>query len=177
MLVARGTKKILDRADDPFRTTLRPPGCSATGTRTRCSGARSRLSVNARTLLPVLVPLAPAATVTARLPAAFAKIARRLDVEALTLEGELAAMAEQVLAKTSSRSVLGVMNEFARMADSYRWTEDHIDLAELSLWLAQRGSRIATEGPIGARPRSIPSSRPRSVGCARTTHARAITAA
>jgi hypothetical protein len=46
--------------------------------------------VNARTLLPVLVPLAPAATVTARLPAAFAKIARRLDVEALTLEGELA---------------------------------------------------------------------------------------
>ncbi len=103
MLVARGTKKILDRADDPFRTTLRPPGCSATGTRTRCSGARSRLSVNARTLLPVLVPLAPAATVTARLPAAFAKIARRLDVEALTLEGELAAMAEQVLAKTSSR--------------------------------------------------------------------------
>jgi len=50
----------------------------------------------------VLVPLAPAATVTARLPA-FAKIARRLDVEALTLEGELAAMAEQVLAKTSSR--------------------------------------------------------------------------
>jgi len=95
--------------------------------------------VNARTLLPVLAPLAPAATVTARLPAAFAKIARRLDVEALTLEGELAAMAEQVLAKTSSRSVLGVMNEFARMADSYRWTEDHIDVAELSLWLAQRG--------------------------------------
>ncbi|TMK98767.1 MAG: hypothetical protein E6G40_07530 [Actinobacteria bacterium] len=69
--------------------------------------------MNARTLLPVLVPLAPAATVTARLPAAFAKIARRLDVEALTLEGELAAMPEQVLAKTSSRSVLGVMNEFA----------------------------------------------------------------
>ena len=133
--------------------------------------------MNARTLLPVLVPLAPAATVTARLPAAFAKIARRFDVEALTLEGELAAMAEQVLAKTSSRSVLGVMNEFARMADSYRWTEDHIDLAQLSLWLAQRGSRIATEGPIGARPRSIPSSRPRSVGCARTTHAGAITAA
>ena len=62
--------------------------------------------MNARTLLPVLVPLAPAATVTARLPAALAKIARRLDVEALTLEGELAAMAEQVLAKTSSRSVL-----------------------------------------------------------------------
>jgi hypothetical protein len=23
------------------------------------------------------------------------------------------------------------------MADSYRWTEGHIDLAELSLWLAQ----------------------------------------
>ena len=35
------------------------------------------------------------------------------NLEALTLEGELAAMAEQVLAKTSSRSVLGVMNEFA----------------------------------------------------------------
>ena len=63
-------------------------------------------------------------------------------------------MAEQVLAKTSSRSVLGVMNEFARMADSYRWTEDHIDLAELSLWLALNQSPIPDRCSACSRSRS-----------------------
>jgi hypothetical protein len=29
------------------------------------------------------------------------------------------------------------MNEFGHMADHYRWTNDVIDLVELSLWLAQ----------------------------------------
>ncbi|HVM09827.1 MAG TPA: hypothetical protein VM345_15270 [Acidimicrobiales bacterium] len=46
-------------------------------------------------------------------------------------------MSDYVIAKTASRRVLGVMNEFAAMADHYRWTEDEIDLVALSLWLAQ----------------------------------------
>ena len=33
------------------------------------------------------------------------------------------------------------MNEFAEMADHYRWTEDEIDLVELSLWPAQTPCR------------------------------------
>jgi hypothetical protein len=29
------------------------------------------------------------------------------------------------------------MNEFSHLADNYRWRNDIVDLAELSLWLAQ----------------------------------------
>jgi len=45
-------------------------------------------------------------------------------------------MATWALARTTSRSVLGVMNEFAHLADNYREPHDHVDLVELSLWLA-----------------------------------------
>ena len=46
-------------------------------------------------------------------------------------------MSEAVLARTASRSVLGVMNEFVHLADNCRWIEKSVDLVELSLWLAQ----------------------------------------
>jgi len=46
-------------------------------------------------------------------------------------------MAEHALAKTASRSVLGVMNECARMAEHYRSERGILDLVDLSLWLAQ----------------------------------------
>ena len=46
-------------------------------------------------------------------------------------------MEEKVLARTASRSVLGVMNEFGHLAYNYRWRHDDIDLLSLSLWLAQ----------------------------------------
>lgn len=42
-----------------------------------------------------------------------------------------------VLAKTASRSVLGVMNEFAHLANHYRNEHQTLDLTEVSLWLAQ----------------------------------------
>jgi hypothetical protein len=44
-----------------------------------------------------------------------------------SLDRELAGMAEHVLAKTASRSVLGVMNEFAHMADQYRTGRGSLD--------------------------------------------------
>jgi hypothetical protein len=46
-------------------------------------------------------------------------------------------MKEWVLAKTASRSVLGVMNEFCHLADNYRWRHDVIELNDVSLWLSQ----------------------------------------
>jgi hypothetical protein len=64
-------------------------------------------------------------------------VARRLGVPGERLDHEVAEMWDYVIAKTASRRVLGVMNEFAEMADHYRRTEDEIDLVELSLWLAQ----------------------------------------
>jgi hypothetical protein len=46
-------------------------------------------------------------------------------------------MRHVVLAKTASRRVLGVMNEFSYLADNYRWQHDVIQLEALSLWLAE----------------------------------------
>lgn len=67
----------------------------------------------------------------------FAQVARRLEVIPERLDEELGEMSDHALAKTASRRMLGVMNGYAQMADQYRWTEDKVDLIELSCWLAQ----------------------------------------
>ncbi|MGH3848294.1 MAG: DUF6933 domain-containing protein [Pseudonocardiaceae bacterium] len=99
-------------------------------------GHKSRSFANEVALFPVIVPLAPASSVIARFPAAFAEVATRIGVEPGAVADEAAEMATWALAKTSSRSVLGVMNEFGHLADSYREQHDLVDLVELSLWLA-----------------------------------------
>lgn len=71
------------------------------------------LLVNQRTLLPVFVPLAPAATLTKRIPDAIAAALRRQGAPEEFVAAELAAMGEVRIAPTNDRSVVGVMNEFA----------------------------------------------------------------
>lgn len=93
--------------------------------------------VEERSLLPVLVPLAPAASVVDRFPAAFEAMAGVLGVPSSAVQRELLSMKDKVLARTASRSILGVMNEFGHLADNYRWRHEEIDLLALSLWLAQ----------------------------------------
>jgi len=46
-------------------------------------------------------------------------------------------MRDVALAPTASRSVVGVMNEFGRLADDCRHANDDVDLAELTRWLSQ----------------------------------------
>lgn len=46
-------------------------------------------------------------------------------------------MHDAVPARTASRSVVGVMNEFGRLADDYRQMHAAVDLLEFSRWLAQ----------------------------------------
>ena len=103
------------------------------------------LFVNETTLLPVLVPLAPARTLPARLPDEAASVLAALDVPRPAVEREATAMTTARVAPTSSRSTLGVMNEFAFLADHFRY-----DLADnlpaLSVRLA--GTPL---GPLRAR--------------------------
>lgn len=103
------------------------------------------LFVSQRSLLPVLVPFAPVASVVRRRPRRIAEIATRLGVGASALGSGLVAMENHVLAKTKSRSVLGVINDFAHQADHYRWGRDRLDLVDLSCWLAETPS-----GPLSA---------------------------
>ena len=95
------------------------------------------LFVNESTLLPVLLPFAPAATVIDRFPKALATVLRRHGIGEPFIEAECAAMADHRLAKTKNRSVVGMMTEFAFLGGAYAESEDAVDLVELSLWLAR----------------------------------------
>ncbi|MEZ5282562.1 MAG: hypothetical protein R2770_19060 [Acidimicrobiales bacterium] len=95
------------------------------------------LLVNEHTLFPVVMPLAPAATLAERFPAHLGSAL--LDAGAPTefVDAESAAMGEGSFAKTDSRSVVGVMNDFVRLAGAWRDRGDEGDLAGLSGWLAE----------------------------------------
>lgn len=94
------------------------------------------LFVSESTLLPVLVPFAPAASLAARFPVAVIAHLQAHEVPRAFTDAVRAAMAEVRLAKTASRSVLGVMNEFRFLADVYRG-DGETDLLALSMRLAQ----------------------------------------
>jgi hypothetical protein len=98
---------------------------------------QAALFVNETTLLPVLLPLAPAATVTSRFPAALAQTLAAHQVPRLFRDTELAHMTECRMAPTSNRSVVGIMVEFSRLAQAYRTTTETPDLLALALWLAR----------------------------------------
>lgn len=115
MLVLRGTKKLRDRvkgrgasSGDESTTVLGDWFATALFWKPQVA-----LLVNQRTLLPVFVPLAPASTLTARIPDAIAAALRRQGAPEEFVAAELAAMGEVRIAPTNDRSTLGVMNEFA----------------------------------------------------------------
>jgi len=137
MIVVRGTKKFLDRVGRPAGSWESSTSLGDWYANVLFWRPQVVLFVNAKTLIPVLVSLAPASSVVSRMPVAFGELARRLGAGQTSLDRELVGMAEHALAKTASRSVLGVMNEFAHMAEHYRSERGTIDLVDLSMWLAQ----------------------------------------
>lgn len=88
--------------------------------------------VNERTLLPVFVPLAPAATLFERAPAAIASVLGRHGTTDVVAAAELAAMQEVRLAPTNDRSVVGVMNGFTDFGERC-FHAGAVDLEELSM--------------------------------------------
>jgi len=75
------------------------------------------LAVSARTLLPVLVPARDSPSLGPRFAAALAEILVALGVPAHQIREEQRQMAPVVFAATSSRQILGTMNDFDRMLD------------------------------------------------------------
>lgn len=78
------------------------------------------LLVNELTLLPVLMPLAPAKSLAARFSAQLALTLAAHGVRQDFIEKELEQMRDAHFAKTANRSVVGIMNEFSYTADFYR---------------------------------------------------------
>ena len=118
MFVVHATRKVLDRLREP---TVGPFAQSTTVlgdwyATVQVQKPHVALFVNEATLLPVLMPFAPAATLVERFPTTLASVLDRHDVSASFIEREVVQMTEHVLAKTANRSVIGIMNEFASLA-------------------------------------------------------------
>jgi hypothetical protein len=134
VLVLRSTKKLRDRvkgtpAADTDASTTALGDWFATALFWRPQVA---LLVNQRTLLPVFMELAPAATLLDRVPAAIEAVLRRHGVDDAFLDSERAEMDHVRIAPTNDRSVVGVMNEFAYQGE-LRWKDGLRDLEVLSV--------------------------------------------
>jgi hypothetical protein len=138
VLVVRGTKKLRDRvkgaiAHDPTPSTTALGDWFATALFWRPQVA---MLVNEATLLPVFLPLAPAATLLDRAPVAIAGALRRHGLDDTIVDAELHEMRQVQLAATNNRSVLGVMNEYAFLGE-LQWQAGGLDLDDLSMRMAQ----------------------------------------
>lgn len=136
MLIVRATKKLLDCFDPPdpdegLASTTLLGDWYATAWFWRPQVA---LLVSEVTLLPVLMPLAPAATLLQRFGRQLELVLAAHGTPAEFIDGELREMGQVRLAKTASRSVVGIMNEFGYPADA--WRQDEPDLLALAVHLA-----------------------------------------
>ena len=136
MIVVHGTRAFRGRVPGPAvapgeRSTTVLGAWYATVLRWRRPAA---LLVNELTLLPLVMPLAPARTLLHRLPDALAGVLSAHRVPAQLVEAERAEALEHRLAATADRSLVGVLNEFAYLADLYR--AENLDLVRLSMRLA-----------------------------------------
>jgi len=107
---------------------------------------QAALFVNERTLLPVLVPLAPASELVQRFPVYFAELLDALEINAEFITSEYEEMDDVVYAKTGSRSLLGSMNDFINLAEAFEGDGPNRTLLQISTRLAK-----ALCKPIGYR--------------------------
>ena len=138
MLIVRATKKLLDR--------IGPPSLAEREQSTTLMGQwyatavfwkpQVALFVNEPTLLPVLMPLAPAATLLARFPQQLAVVLVAHGTPDAVIDEDLRQMRDRRLAKTANRSVVGIMNEFTFLAEAYRGDTPEPDLLALAIRLA-----------------------------------------
>lgn len=139
VMIVRATRKLLPR----LRATTAVAGDSSTtllgdwyATLLPWRPRQTALFVSEHTLLPVLVPLAPAATVLARFPSHLRRTLEAHGVPAAWIGAETHRMDEIRLSTTTSRSLVGSMSEFAFLAQAHRHTADP-DLLALSIDLAR----------------------------------------
>jgi hypothetical protein len=135
VLVVRGTKKFLDRVGPP---EAQPPASTTVLGDWYATvlfwKPHVALFVNEATLLPVLMPLAPARMLISRLPGALELTLSLHGLSGSFITTELEAMRQTRLAKTANRTLIGMLNEFAFLAD--QWRADTGSLLDLSLRLS-----------------------------------------
>lgn len=132
------TQKLLDRVKPPARSTPTKPttylgNWYATALFWKPQVA---LLVNERTLLPVLMPLAPATELAKRFPEHLSWVLLAHGAPHGLIEHELAAMHNFHYDKTANRSLVGMLTQFSYLAEGYRDYET-TDLRWLSLKLSE----------------------------------------
>jgi len=91
--------------------------------------------VNERSLLCVVVPVAPANGLLQRFAAAARRRIEQIPASAAARQQELDAFAAVHLGRTASRSVVSSMNQFGYAVTAWLEAEREEDLDELGLWL------------------------------------------
>jgi hypothetical protein len=137
VFVVHGTKKFLERVKRAVGDT--GPSTTALGNWYATAvfwKPQAALFVNERTLMPIIVPLAPATSVTDRFPGHVSAVFAALGLDRSFIESEVAEMSDCRLAKTNSRSLLGSMNEFVYLGKAFSDDVRCYDSVELSLELA-----------------------------------------
>ena len=139
MVTIFATRKLLDR--------IKPSSIATGGASNTLLGSwyatalfwkpQVALLVNEQTLLPVLMPLAPATDLALRFPECLANVLAAHGVASQFIDQELTLMNEVQYAKTANRSVVGIMNELSFLAEGYRDQLNTKDLLALSLKLSK----------------------------------------
>lgn len=114
MLIIRGTKKLRDRLKGSPPPDLAAESDSRLGDWFATAlfwKPQVAMLVNTRTMIPVFMPLAPAATLLDRIPAAIEEVLRTHGVPDDVIADEVATMSDVRLMPTNDRSLVGVMNE------------------------------------------------------------------
>lgn len=132
------TKKLLDRVNQPVQPSVEEPSTALGNWYATAMFWKPQVAllVNERSLLPVFMALAPAATLLDRFPEQFGMVLEGLGVPTGFVVEEVAAMAAGSYAKTANRSVIGSMNDFAFLAGVHRAHGDTENLVALAVRLA-----------------------------------------
>jgi len=140
VLIVRATKKLAERLGGftPASADVDQPRLGEWYATVMFWRPQVALFVSATTLLPVFVPLAPATTVVPRLPAELAVVLLRHGASDAFIDAETSKMSESLCLPTASRSMVGVVNEYVRLAEhSNARRRGTPDLARLSDWLGR----------------------------------------
>ena len=148
VLSIHATRKLLDRVNRPVLPAVSEPATILGNWYANVWFWKPQVAllVNERTLLPVLMPLAPAVTLAERFPEAFQRVLEALGVVPAFVEVEVSAMADVRFARTADRSVVGVMNGFKHLAEDYRDYRGLDDLVTLAVELS-----VTPCGPLYSR--------------------------
>jgi len=138
VLIMRATQKLLQRVGPP---TLQDGEQSTTLLGEWYATAlfwkpQVALLVNETTLLPVLMPLAPAVTLPTRIAQQIATVLTAHGTPPAIVEDELQRMRPCRVARTANRSVVAIMTEFTHLAEACHDSNPDPDLLDLALRLA-----------------------------------------